>query len=75
MNFLAKKYRNKTFSFFLKALRTNRTLLALSLSNNRIGDQGAKSFSEVISRFALTFEEILYRRQVFSGRNGDKSVC
>jgi hypothetical protein len=58
-----------------KALRTNRTLLSLSLANNNIGDDGAKALSDVISRFQLKHEEILHRRNIISGRTDmDKSV-
>jgi hypothetical protein len=57
-----------------RALRTNRTLLVLNLSSNQIGDAGAKAFADVISKFALTFEEICYRRFVISGRIFDGSA-
>jgi hypothetical protein len=50
-----------------RSLRTNRTLLILSLANNYIGDIGAKAFADVISRFALTQEELFHRRFVISG--------
>ena len=58
----------------LKALRTNRTLLSLNLAQNFIGDIGAKALADVISRFPLTFPEIVYRRYVISGRSLEKSV-
>ena len=32
---------------FLKALRTNRTLLSLNLAQNNIGDIGAKALADV----------------------------
>jgi hypothetical protein len=49
--------------------------LVLNLANNSIGDKGAKAFAEVISRFAMSFDEIVYRRYVMSGRSFDKPVC
>ncbi|XP_078577084.1 leucine-rich repeat-containing protein 71-like isoform X12 [Branchiostoma floridae x Branchiostoma japonicum] len=47
-------------------LRMNRTLLILSVANNAIGDEGAKQLGEVLSRFALTHEEIVERRKLIS---------
>ncbi|XP_066270000.1 leucine-rich repeat-containing protein 71-like isoform X2 [Branchiostoma lanceolatum] len=47
-------------------LRMNRTLLILSVANNAIGDEGAKKFGEVLSRFALTHEEVVERRKLIS---------
>ena len=59
----------------IKGLRTNRTLLVLNIANNSIGDKGAKAFAEVISKFPMSFDEIVYRRYVMSGRSFDKPVC
>jgi hypothetical protein len=71
---LGKIWENKEFCVN-KALRTNRTLLNLSLANNQIGDDGAKALADVISRFQLTHEEILHRRNIISGRTDmEKSV-
>ncbi|XP_078666655.1 leucine-rich repeat-containing protein 71-like isoform X5 [Branchiostoma floridae x Branchiostoma belcheri] len=47
-------------------LRMNRTLLILSVANNAIGDEGAKQLGEVLSRFALTHEEVVERRKLIS---------
>ncbi|CAH1262135.1 leucine-rich repeat-containing protein 71-like isoform X5 [Branchiostoma lanceolatum] len=47
-------------------LRMNRTLLVLSIANNAIGDEAAKKFGEVLSRFSLTHEEVVERRKVLS---------
>lgn len=55
-------------------MRTNRTLLSLNLAQNTIGDVGAKALADVISRFPLTFAEIVYRRYIMSGRSFEKSV-
>jgi hypothetical protein len=48
--------------------------LTLNLANNNIGDEGAKALSDVISKFALTHEEVVHRRNVLSGRTYEKSV-
>ncbi len=56
-----------------RSLRTNRSLLSLNLSQNFLTDVGAKSFADVISKFPLTFEELVHRRYVMSGRSYDKS--
>jgi hypothetical protein len=56
-------------------LRTNRALLSLSLANNNIGDEGARAFADVLSRFQMTHEEIVHRRNIISGRTDiEKSV-
>jgi hypothetical protein len=57
-----------------RALRTNRTLLTLSLSNNFIEDEGAQAFAYAISRFPLTHEEIVHRRKVKSNVNYDENA-
>lgn len=57
-----------------RALRTNRSLLSLNLSQNCITDVGAKAFADVISKFPLSFEELVHRRYVISGRKFDKST-
>jgi hypothetical protein len=44
------------------------------LSNNNIGDEGGKALAEVIAKFPLTFNEIIHRRYVISGRSYEKSV-
>ncbi|XP_078591308.1 leucine-rich repeat-containing protein 71-like isoform X4 [Branchiostoma floridae x Branchiostoma japonicum] len=52
--------------YIANGLRMNRTLLVLSIANNAIGDEAAKKFGEVLSRFALTHEEVVERRKVLS---------
>lgn len=51
-----------------QALRSNRTLISLSLCGNRITDEGARCLAEVICRFPLSDEEIMIRRR----RNFDR---
>ena len=46
----------------------NRTLLSLSLASNCMGDESAKKFAEVLSRFPLTHDEVVERRKL----NSDK---
>lgn len=60
--------------YLAKALRTNRTLLVLNLANNQIGDKGAMALAEVISKFPMTFDEIIHRRYVMAGRIYENSV-
>uniref|UniRef100_A0A1I8GXC7 Leucine-rich repeat-containing protein 71 n=1 Tax=Macrostomum lignano TaxID=282301 RepID=A0A1I8GXC7_9PLAT len=48
------------------SLRTNRTLLHLSLSNNRLTDRSAIALAQVCSRFFLTHEETVQRRRLMS---------
>ena len=50
-------------------LRMNRTLMSLSLASNFIGDQGASKIAEILSRFALTHEEVVERRKHFSEKD------
>ncbi|PAA94756.1 hypothetical protein BOX15_Mlig030031g1, partial [Macrostomum lignano] len=50
----------------VKSLRTNRTLLHLSLSNNRLTDRSAIALAQVCSRFFLTHEETVQRRRLMS---------
>ncbi|XP_077993452.1 leucine-rich repeat-containing protein 71-like isoform X4 [Glandiceps talaboti] len=45
-------------------LRMNRVLLSLSLASNQISDKGSQKLGEVLSRFALTHEEIVERRKL-----------
>ncbi|CAF0719168.1 unnamed protein product [Adineta steineri] len=53
------------------SLKFNRTLLVLNLSSNDISDNGAQKLSEVLSKFPLTQEELVYRRKLilFSSTN------
>ncbi|XP_062502648.1 leucine-rich repeat-containing protein 71-like isoform X2 [Corticium candelabrum] len=51
-----------------RALRMNRSLLSLSLANNKVDDEGAVALSEVVSRFPLNRHEIVARRMF----NSDK---
>lgn len=74
MNLSGNKISDIGAVYLARALRTNRTLLSINLSQNNIGDIGAKALADVISRFPLTFAEIIYRRYVISGRSFEKSV-
>ena len=47
-----------------RSLKFNRTLLVLNLSSNDISDKGAEKFAEVLNRFPLTEEELIYRRRL-----------
>ncbi len=47
-----------------RSLKFNRTLLVLNLSSNDISDHGAEQFAEVLSKFPLTEEELIYRRRL-----------
>ncbi len=47
-----------------RSLKFNRTLLVLNLSSNDISDQGAEKFAEVLNKFPLTEEELIYRRRL-----------
>ncbi|XP_064635865.1 leucine-rich repeat-containing protein 71-like isoform X4 [Lineus longissimus] len=55
-------------------LRFNRCLLSLCLANNKISDSGAKKLAEVLSRFALSHEEVIERRKLLSATERQKSV-
>ncbi len=55
-------------------LRMNRTLLTLGLAHNQITDEGAKKLAEVVSKFAMTHEEIVERRKLLSTAADRKSV-
>lgn len=54
------------------ALRTNRSLMSLSLAGNNISDVGVSYLAEVLQRFLLTQEEILYRRRRIVNRRTQK---
>ncbi|CAF1059890.1 unnamed protein product [Didymodactylos carnosus] len=47
-----------------KGLKFNRTLLVLNLSSNDISDNGSEKLAAVLSKFPLSREELLYRRQL-----------
>ena len=47
-----------------RSLKFNRTLLVLNISSNDISDQGAEKFAEVLSKFPLTPDELVYRRKL-----------
>ncbi|CAK8689724.1 leucine-rich repeat-containing protein 71-like isoform X2 [Clavelina lepadiformis] len=49
-----------------KGLRMNRVLLSLSLSTNKISDEGCKAFSSVLQRICLEHDEIVQRRKLIS---------
>jgi len=74
LNLSCNKITDKGAICIARSLRTNRSLLSLNLSQNYLTDVGAKSFADVISKFPLTFEEIVHRRYVMSGRSYDKST-
>ncbi|UJR38273.1 hypothetical protein I4U23_030946 [Adineta vaga] len=50
--------------YIARSLKFNRTLLVLNLSANDITDQGAEKLAEVLSKFPLTQEELVYRRKL-----------
>lgn len=74
LNLSSNKISDAGAIYLARALRTNRTLLSLNLAQNTIGDVGAKALADVISRFPLTFAEIVYRRYIMSGRSFEKSA-
>jgi hypothetical protein len=47
-----------------RSLKFNRTLLVLNLSSNDINDSGAQKLAEVLSKFPLTQDELIYRRKL-----------
>ncbi|CAF4326358.1 unnamed protein product [Rotaria sp. Silwood2] len=47
-----------------RSLKFNRTLLVLNLSSNDISDHGAQKLAEVLSKFPLTEDELIYRRKL-----------
>ncbi|CAF0991291.1 unnamed protein product [Rotaria sordida] len=50
--------------YIARSLKFNRTLLVLNLSSNDISDLGAQKFAEVLSKFPLTEDELIYRRKL-----------
>jgi hypothetical protein len=57
-----------------RSLKFNRTLLVLNLSSNDINDHGAEKFAEVLSKFPLTQEELVYRRKLLLHSSISESV-
>ncbi|XP_053551814.1 leucine-rich repeat-containing protein 71 isoform X2 [Bombina bombina] len=51
-------------NYIAEALRLNRSLLVLNLSNNLIEDKGALALAEVVGYFALTHKELVERRRM-----------
>ena len=51
-----------------QGLRLNRVLVALDLSGNQVGDAALVAFGELVTRFALTHEEVVQRRAMLSLR-------
>lgn len=47
-----------------RSLKFNRSLLVLNLSSNDISDAGAQKLAEVLNKFPLTAEELVYRRKL-----------
>ena len=58
-------------------MKRNRTLLSLSLSGNRIGDDGVNELAQVLSRFSLTHVEIVSRRKQLLEKKADevRGIC
>lgn len=50
--------------YIANSLKFNRTLLVLNLSSNDIGDRGVQKLAEVLSKFPLTEDELIYRRKL-----------
>jgi len=50
--------------YIARSLKFNRTLLVLNLSSNDISDYGAEKLAEVLNKFPLTQEELIYRRKL-----------
>jgi hypothetical protein len=50
--------------YIARSLKFNRTLLVLNLSSNDISDDGAGKIAEVLSKFPLTKDELIYRRKL-----------
>jgi hypothetical protein len=57
-----------------RSLKFNRTLLVLNLSSNDISDDGAQKLAEVLSKFPLTQEELIYRRKLLLHSSISESV-
>ncbi|CAF0918020.1 unnamed protein product [Rotaria sp. Silwood1] len=57
-----------------RSLKFNRTLLVLNLSSNDISDPGAQKFAEVLSKFPLTEDELVYRRKLLLHSSISESV-
>lgn len=47
-----------------RGLKFNRSLLVLNLSANDISDTGAQKLAEVLNKFPLTSDELVYRRKL-----------
>jgi len=57
-----------------RSLKFNRALLVLNLSSNDISDDGAEKLAEVLSKFPLTQEELIYRRKLLLQSSVSESV-
>jgi Leucine-rich repeat (LRR) protein len=68
LNLSHNKFSDVGAEAIVKGLRMNRVLLCLSLASNKITDKGAVKFGEVLSRFALTHEEVVERRKLLSDK-------
>lgn len=57
-----------------RSLKFNRTLLVLNLSSNDISDEGVQKIAEVLSKFPLTEDELIYRRKLLLHSSISESV-
>lgn len=57
-----------------RSLKFNRALLVLNLSSNDITDDGAQKLAEVLNKFPLTQEELIYRRKLLLHSSISESV-
>ncbi|CAF3813974.1 unnamed protein product [Rotaria magnacalcarata] len=57
-----------------RSLKFNRSLLVLNLSSNDISDQGVQKLAEVLSKFPLTEDELIYRRKLLLHSSISESV-
>lgn len=69
LNLSGNKITDKGAEHIALGLRMNRTLMSLSLASNFIEDKGAAKLAEILSRFALTHEEVVERRKHFSEKD------
>jgi hypothetical protein len=60
--------------YIARSLKFNRTLLVLNLSSNDITDDGAEKLAEVLSKFPLTQDELIYRRKLLLQSSVSDSV-
>ncbi|KAL8582646.1 hypothetical protein ACOMHN_028711 [Nucella lapillus] len=51
-----------------QSLRCNSSLLTLNLASNKVGDEGVVQLSTTFSKFPLTHDQLVQRRQIMSQR-------